>query len=68
MHPAHFTPTPLRKSGSIIRRSVRASSAKLAALDWEAENRAAAWYDVYTAMTIPYCYEGGNAHQGGLLQ
>ena len=39
-------------------------SAKLAALDWEAENRTVTWYDVYTAMAIPYCYEGGNAHQG----
>ena len=36
----------------------------LAGHDWEAENRTASWYDVYGAMPLLYCYEGGSAHQG----
>ena len=36
----------------------------LAGYDWEAENRTASWYDVYGAMPLLYCYEGGSAHQG----
>lgn len=36
----------------------------LAGYDWEAENRTVSWYDVYGAMPLLYCYEGGSAHQG----
>ena len=36
----------------------------LAGYDWEAENRTVNWYDVYGAVPLLYCYEGGSAHQG----
>ena len=36
----------------------------LAGYDWEAENRTVSWYDVYGAVPLLYCYEGGSAHQG----
>ena len=36
----------------------------LAGYDWEAENRTVSWCDVYGAMPLLYCYEGGTAHQG----
>lgn len=36
----------------------------LAGYDWEAENRSVSWYDVYGAVPLLYCYEGGSAHQG----
>ena len=36
----------------------------LAGYDWESENRSVSWYDVYGAMPLLYCYEGGSAHQG----
>ena len=36
----------------------------LAGYDWEAENRTVSWYDVYGAVALLYCYEGGSAHQG----
>ena len=36
----------------------------LAGYDWETENRSVSWYDVYGAVPLLYCYEGGSAHQG----